>query len=492
MKNLIELTKNLNIIETINFDNINVEGITYNSLEVKENYIFCALLGTATDGNKFIPQAISKGAKVIVSETTPTGNIPDNVTFIIVEDARKTMALLANKFYDFQNNRTKIIGVTGTNGKTTITFLISYLLKQLGFSTAIIGTTGIYLKDENIPATHTTPESVKLYELINKINSLGIDYIVMEVSSHSLMQKRVYGIDFEIAVFTNLTSDHLDYHKTMENYADAKKILFDSLKPAALAIVNSDDSFSDYITKNLNSNQVIKVGTKSDSNYVIQSPKSDINGVSFDLFISKLNRHIRFNSNLIGDFNISNLALSIVSVANLGFDITKLAEFTTNITAAPGRMELIKLKNGSIGVVDYAHTPDALEKAIKTLRNLKNGGDLITVFGCGGDRDKSKRPVMGRIASILSDKVIITNDNPRSENPDTIIQEIIQGIDKSFIHKVEIIPDRAYAINKAISLSNTGDIVLIAGKGHEKYQIFGTEKIYFDDREELRKYGLKG
>lgn len=490
MNTIAELIQNIEIIETINFNNINVTGITYNSLDVKQDNIFCALRGTATDGNIFIPQAIEKGARVIVTETHPA-QAPDNITYIIVKDARETMALLAKNFFEFKKNKAKIIGVTGTNGKTTITFLISWLLKKIGFSTAIIGTTGIYLQDEKIPATHTTPESVKLYEIISKINSLGINYIIMEVSSHSLVQKRVYGIEFKTAIFTNLTPDHLDYHKTMQNYADAKKILFDSLHPSSFAVINSDDNFSEYVTKSLNSNQIIKVGENTSSDFVIKSKKSGINGISFDLFCKKTNKIIHFDSNLIGEFNISNLGLALVTVSNLGIDLESLTEYASDIIAAHGRMELIKLETGSIGVVDYAHTPDSLEKAIKTLRNIINDGKLITVFGCGGDRDKSKRPTMGRIASTLSDKVIITNDNPRSENPDDIIQEIIQGIDKSFFHKIDIIPDRGSAIKSAVSNSQTGDIVLIAGKGHENYQIFGDVKIHFDDLEELRKYESK-
>lgn len=487
MKTLFELIKSIEILEIINFENCEISGITYNSTEVQQGYIFCALIGTATDGNIFIPQAIEKGAKVIVTESYPQ-SIIENVAYIIVKDARKTMALLAKDFYNYQDNKTKIIGITGTNGKTTITFLISSILKKCGFSTAIIGTTGIYINDTTIPATHTTPESVKLYEIINKINSLSIDYIIMEVSSHSLVQNRVYGVDFELAVFTNLTPDHLDYHKTMENYANAKKILFDSLKPTSYAIVNSDDNYSEYITQNLHKNQIIKVGENPASDFVIKSAKSDFEGIAFDLYMPINCRKIHFNTNLIGDFNISNLAMAIVSVSYLGIDIDTIIEYTKHLSTAPGRMEVIKLKTGSIGVVDYAHTPDALEKAIKTLRKIKHGGNLITVFGCGGDRDKSKRPVMGRIASTLSDKVIITNDNPRSENPEKIIQEIVQGIDIAFAHKIEIMTDRAKAIEKAVLLANAGDIILIAGKGHEKYQIFGNEKVHFDDLEQLRKF----
>lgn len=487
MKTLLDLIQKIEILETFNFSNFNIAGITYNSLEVQQDYIFCALRGTATDGNNYIPQAIDKGASVIVTEQIPQ-IMKDSICYIIVPDARKAMAILASKFYDYDSNKTKIIAVTGTNGKTTITFLISSLLKYSGYSTAIIGTTGIYLNDEKIPATHTTPESVKLFEIIHKINSLGIDYIIMEVSSHSLVQKRVYAIDFEIAVFTNLTPDHLDYHKTMDKYAVAKKILFDSLKSTSYAVINSDDSYADFMVSNLLNNQIIRVGEKPTADFIIQSPKSDIQGVSFDLLDFKKNNKYSIQTCLIGDFNISNMALALVAASALGFDLSTLSSFTNKLTGAPGRMEMIKLNTGAIGVVDYAHTPDALEKAIKTLINIKRSNRLITVFGCGGDRDKTKRPLMGQIASVLSDAVIITNDNPRTENPDLIIQQIIQGIDNSFAHKIQIIPDRASAIQKAVNLSGNGDIVLIAGKGHEKYQIFGNEKIHFDDLEELRKY----
>lgn len=487
MKTLFELIQNIDIIDTLNFSNFNIAGITYNSLEVKQNFIFCALTGSSTDGNIFVPQAIEKGAKVIVTEKQPPTTHNDTV-YVIVPDARKSMAMIASNFYDYNTNKTKIIGVTGTNGKTTITFLISSLLKSVGFTTAIIGTTGIYVKDEKIPASHTTPESVKLYEIIHKINSLGIDYIIMEVSSHSLVQKRVFGIDFELAVFTNLTPDHLDYHQTMDKYADAKKILFDNLRSSSMAVINSDDSYSDYMVSNLLSHQIIRVGEKPTANFIIQSHKSDIYGVSFDLLDTKSGITHKIHTNLIGEFNISNIALSLVATSALGIDLSNLCVIANNLTGAPGRMEIIKLKTGAIGVVDYAHTPDALEKAIKTLINLKNSNRLITVFGCGGDRDKSKRQVMGRIASVLSDFVIITNDNPRTENPNEIIQQIIQGVDNSFAHKIDIIPDRASAIQKAVNLSSNGDIVLVAGKGHEKYQIFGEEKIYFDDLEQLKKY----
>jgi len=487
MKYLKELIEEIEILETLNFNNNLIKGITNNSLEIKKDFLFCALRGTSTDGNLFIPQAIYNGASTILTDVFPK-TIHSGITYLIVDDARKAMALISKKFYDYNRLKSKIIGVTGTNGKTTITFLISSLLKNLGYTTAVIGTTGIYLNNDKLPTTHTTPESVRLYEIFDKINSFGIDYIIMEVSSHSLVQKRVYGVEFDLAIFTNLTPDHLDYHETMDNYAKAKKILFDSLKPSAISIINSDDAYSDFIVSNLPANQIVRVGTNTNSDYILKPIKSSIKGVEFNLLHPKSNQTYYIQANLIGEFNIWNLALALVATSFLGNDLSKLVEFTDKLIAAPGRMEIIKLKNDAIGVVDYAHTPDALEKVIKTLNNLKNGGKLITVFGCGGDRDKSKRPLMGCIASVLSDKVIITNDNPRTENPDNIIQEILQGVDKAFFHKIDIIPDRRLAIQTAINKSTKGDIVLVAGKGHEKYQIFGNEKIHFDDIEELKKF----
>ena len=487
MKNLSELLENIDLIEIINFKNTVIEGISYNSAKIRKDYLFFAIRGTTTDGNLFIPQAIDNGASTILTDIYPK-TIQNGVTYIIVDDARKSMALIAKKFYNYHQIKSKIIGVTGTNGKTTITFLISSILNNLGYKTAVIGTTGIYLNEKKFPTTNTTPESVLLYELFEKINALGIDFIIMEVSSHSLVQKRVYGIDFDLAIFTNLTPDHLDYHKTMDNYAKAKKILFDSLKSNSLAIVNSDDSYSKFMVNDLSHNQIVMVGTNPNSDYTLKPLKSDIQGIEFELHNCKSGEKYKVQSKLIGDFNIYNLALALVSTSCLGYDLSKLVQTSYKLTTAPGRMEIIKLKNGAIGVVDYAHTPDALEKALKTLINIKNTGKLITVFGCGGDRDSSKRPLMGRIASILSDIIIITNDNPRTESPEKIIQEILQGIDKSYIHKIHIIPDRRLAIETGVKYSTNGDIVLVAGKGHEKYQIFGNERIYFDDIEELKKF----
>lgn len=487
MKRLTDLINNVSIIEKINFLDYQIYGITYNSLMVKDNFIFCAIRGTATDGNIFISQAIEKGAKVVLTEVAPVNPI-EGITYLIVENVRKSMALIANKFYDYDKNISKIIAVTGTNGKTTITFLISSLLRGLGYRTAIIGTTGIFIDDDVLPSTHTTPESVHLYELIHSINSRGVDYIVMEVSSHSLAQHRVYGIDVEVAIFTNLSPDHLDYHKTMDNYAAAKKILFDSLKHKSFAVVNADDHYADFIASSLQNEQIIRVGQNTHSDFIIDVPSSSITGINFNLLLKNSGLKININSKLIGDFNIYNLALSLAALSCLGFDINQLSNLTSTIEGAPGRMEFIQLKTGAVGVVDYAHTPDALEKAIKTLKSLNQGGKIITVFGCGGDRDKSKRPLMGKIASVLSDLVIITNDNPRSEDPNVILNEIVQGIDNSFIHKISIIPNRSEAIEKAVNISKTTDIILVAGKGHEKYQIFGNEKIYFDDKEELKKY----
>lgn len=488
MKYLNELLEKIDIIETVNYHNNLIQGISYNSLNTKKDYLFCAISGSTTDGNLFIPQAIENGVSTILTEVYPK-TIHNGITYLIVDDARKAMALISRNFYNFNKLDSKIIGVTGTNGKTTVTFLMSSLLNNLGYRTAIIGTTGIYLNDEKLPTTHTTPESVQLYELFEKINSYGIDYIIMEVSSHSLEQKRVYGVDFDIAIFTNLTPDHLDYHKTMDNYAKAKKILFDSLKPTSISVINSDDAYSDYMVSDLPASQIVRVGANPISDYTLEPLKSNLLGIEFNLLDSKSNNKFKIQANLIGEFNIWNLALALVATSYLGNDLSKLVDYTNKLTPAPGRMQIIKLRNGAIGVVDYAHTPDALEKAIKTLLNLKNNGKLITVFGCGGDRDKSKRPMMGSIASTLSDRVIITNDNPRSENPQNIIEDILHGIDKSHSHKVDVIPDRKIAIHTAVNYSFNGDIVLVAGKGHEKYQIFGNERIYFDDVEELKKFG---
>jgi UDP-N-acetylmuramoyl-L-alanyl-D-glutamate--2,6-diaminopimelate ligase len=486
LKKLNNLLIDVEIIDKINFADCDINGIAYNSQKVESNFIFVAIRGLNSDGNNYLDAAIVKGASVIITSVKPQ-TIDKNITYIIVENERKTLAIISANYYNFQKGSTKFIGITGTNGKTTITFLFKSFLSKFDKKCAIIGTTGIYFGEENIPSTHTTPESFELFEIITKLQKAGAEYIIMEVSSHSLMQYRTYGIDFDIAIFTNLTHDHLDYHQNMENYAQAKQLLFKSLNNNALTIVNSDDKYSYMMIDNTNISYKISVGTRLDSDFIISKSRIESNQSYFELFDVNKRNNITCQTNLIGAFNISNLSLVVVALIKLEFKIDLIEGYCKDLTPAPGRMEVINLKNGAIGVVDYAHTPDALDKVLDTLNSIK-AGKIITLFGCGGERDRAKRPEMGKIATKFSDYTIITNDNPRNEDPKSIINDIISGINEDDKSNYTIIEDRELAIKNAYELSNKGDIILVAGKGHEDYQILGNQRIHFSDIEQLRKF----
>lgn len=502
MKRLSEIFDWFDYIEIYGDKNQEYNSIFYNSLKVIPNSLFVAIRGSSHDGHNFIQQAIFNGARIIVCEELPE-KMDSNITYVKVRNSRKSLAELSDFWFNYPAKELKMIGITGTNGKTTTAFIIQSFLKKLGKKSAVIGTTGIFFDDKKIPATHTTPESLELFGLLRNIADSGIEYVIMEVSSHSLTQFRVFGIGFKVGIFTNLTHDHLDYHKTMENYAKAKKILFDNLSENSIAIVNYDSPFSGKMLENCKSSKKYYISRlnklkaeKSDKfdNYsvLIDKEKISIHGNTFNLKISNsINQfHLSVKSPLIGRFNIDNLTYAIAAIQSLDFDLPQLDKDTDFIHGASGRMELVKLRNGAIGIVDYAHTPDALEKALMTLREIHSAeflkSKLICVFGCGGNRDAFKRPMMGKIASELSDLVILTSDNPRNENPEDIISEIFSGIDEEKKINVKIVENRLEAIKTAFSLSEKNDIILLAGKGHEDYQIIGSEKFHFDDKEVLK------
>jgi UDP-N-acetylmuramoyl-L-alanyl-D-glutamate--2,6-diaminopimelate ligase len=504
MKHLNQLLPFLNYLQIIGDKEISIYNIAYNSNKISSNSLFVAISGNTTDGHNFINQAIKNGAVAIICEKLPDTIMP-NISYILVADSRLALAQLSNAWFDFPAKDIKTIGVTGTNGKTTITFLIASLLKHFHKSVAIIGTTGIYLNEENIPATHTTPESLELFELFAYFRSKNVEYVVMEVSSHSLVQHRVFGVNFISAIFTNLSHDHLDFHKTMGNYAQAKQILFKSLEQNSSAIINQDDKYSDLIVQDCGTRQIYTIGRYDNSLIKILNENTSISSISFDLELndnigndigniidsSIKNNCYKVKSNLIGKFNIENLAFSIICLYSLGFNLEELINSAKQIQAPPGRMQLVKLPNEAIGIVDYAHTPDALMKVLQNLNAIKEqvniSSKIICVFGCGGDRDKEKRPKMGNIAVNYSDYVIITSDNPRNEEPNQIIQEILTGIPSDFRNKVQTIESRYDAIRAAYKISRKNDYIVIAGKGHEKYQIIGSSKINFDDFEILNK-----
>jgi len=477
LKHLIDGLEYKEVIGTIDKE---INNLHHDSREIEQHDVFVAIVGYDSDGHDYIESAVSFGADVVVCEKSPDLRY-DNVTFIVVENSRVALAKLATNYYGNPSQDLNMIGVTGTNGKTSVTFLIKNLLKKQGHKSAIIGTTGIYIDDEKVESSLTTPDSVTINKILRQVADQGIKYVIMEVSSHALDQNRASYLDFDIALFTNLTHDHLDYHETFEAYSEAKKLLFDNLKPTGIAIVNVDDAgYKEMISDTKAS--VSHVGWDVDADYQIKNDKINSNGAQFDIeYEGKL---ATVHSPLVAQFNIMNLSLSLVAVSKiLEEDLVATSTGLSNLITAPGRMERVNLSNGAIAIIDYAHTPDALEKAAKASKLMadKTKGKLIIVFGCGGNRDKSKRPKMAEAAEKYADRIIVTDDNPRTENREKIYADIEKGLTKAGNYVV--IGDRKEAIVEAVKISNNGDIILIAGKGHEDYQIIGKEKIHFDDKE---------
>jgi UDP-N-acetylmuramoyl-L-alanyl-D-glutamate--2,6-diaminopimelate ligase len=470
----------------------------YDSRKVTKGSTFFAIRGFAVDGHKFIQSAIEKGASAIVIDDDTALSADDasnmSVTRILVKDTRSALAHLSEMYFGEPSKKLRMIGVTGTNGKTTTTNVIKQLLEAGGEKVGLIGTIGTWIGDEHIPTTHTTPESRDLSELIARMADANVDTCVMEVSSHALELKRVAALDFDIAIFTNLTQDHLDFHKDMESYCKAKQKLFKNLKDTAVAISNADSPYCDRMIGDTIANShtygVWKEGDDlGQADLIATNIQQRLDKTAFTLSKRYSDETAEFTTSLIGRFNIENIlaALSALYFGIEGYSLTRLAELLPQVKAIRGRFEQVSLPNGGIAVVDYAHTPDALENVIRTSRALMeqtgSAGRLWVVFGCGGDRDRQKRPLMGSIASRLADRIILTNDNPRSEDPHLILHEIEAGIQPG--SNYEVIDDRRKAIRTALSSSSTSDVVLIAGKGHETYQIIGQETSHFDDREEV-------
>jgi UDP-N-acetylmuramoyl-L-alanyl-D-glutamate--2,6-diaminopimelate ligase len=461
--------------------NIIVRSISIDSRNVSEGTIFIARKGQQSDGHDYIQQVISRGAVAIICERLPENHKDLAAVFIVVQDSSVALAECAHCFYDFPSKKLSIIGITGTNGKTTSTFIVKQIIESItNKPVGLIGTTGNYLGDEVRKATHTTPESHELCALLHEMHSKGIYHVVMEVSSHSLVLNRVYGVEFKATGFTNLTQDHLDFHGTMEAYAEAKKILFDMTNSNAVSVVNNDSEYGKYMVSTSIS-KPITFGRSLSADIRISNEKLLPSSSQFML------NDNAFESPLTGAFNVENVALAIGIVTNIIQDVpdTALQSAVRTAIGAPGRMTKIEIPNGSMAIVDYAHTPDALAKALDTCRDLLNSqindssGSLICIFGCGGNRDSTKRPIMGKISSEKSDMTIITNDNPRTENPELIATQIQDGMIPN--HPTKVILNRRSAIEYAVTNSSKGDIILIAGKGHEKTQTIGTSVSEFDD-----------
>ena len=459
---------------------IEVKGVKDDSRSVRSGDMFVAVKGYSLDGHKFIDDAVRKGAKVIVSEEIK--DAPKTAAKILVDDARAALPIIAGNFYGHPSAKLKTIGVTGTNGKTTITYIIENIIKSAGKDTGVIGTINYRLGDRVLPAKNTTPGSLQLQSMLADMVKMGLGFAVMEVSSHSLDQGRVEGISFDVGIFTNITAEHLDYHKTIANYFKAKARLFDRLKEGGVAVLNIDDKKVAVLKKSIRK-KVLTYGIGPKADVRAEGIKLSLDGSRFKVVMPEggFNIHTR----LVGRHNISNILAGIAASYALGIERPALIKGAAFLSfCVPGRLEEVDAGQPFKVLVDYAHTEDALYNILSLLSEVA-GRRIITVFGCGGNRDRKKRPLMGKVACEFSHRAIITSDNPRFEDPRAIIDEIEKGV-KGIFSNYDIAPDRRQAIEKALMLAEDGDIVVIAGKGHENYQIIKDKVIPFDDREVAR------
>ncbi len=473
---LSELIKHLRDYRIIaNPGDFEVKGVACDSRKVAADFIFVAIKGTHNDGHKFIDSAIKQGAKAIIAGPE-FKDIPPLISVIQVKDGRCALARLSSAFWGDPFSKINVVGITGTNGKTTITYLIEALLKEAKLNPAVIGTVNYRIKDKIIPSKNTTPGPVELQSMLSNMLKEGADYAVMEVSSHALDQNRVEGIKFHSAIFTNLTQDHLDYHVSLENYFQAKAKLFRNLDSGSFAVINNDDPYASRL-KELTKGEIVTYAIENKADVMAKDIKFDISHTEFVLKTEKFER--RFKTKLIGRHNAYNTLASVAWGLREGLSLSAIESAIAKFNFVPGRLENVESNKSFAVFVNYAHTEDALKNVITALRPVSSG-KIIVVFGCGGERDQTKRPKMGHVVTELADYAIITSDNPRSEDPDKIISDIQKGIQKD---NYCVIPDRKEAILKALSLAKDKDIVLIAGKGHEDYQVLKDKTIHFDDRE---------
>jgi len=455
-----------------------INSIQFDSRKIQSDDLFVAQKGLIFDGHKFIDTSIELGAKVIVCEEFPTNLVAD-VTYIKVEDSKEALAIMAANFYDNPSSKLKLIGITGTNGKTTIATLLYKLFQKAGFKTGLLSTVTVFVDNQQFDATHTTPDSLAINNYLNKMVTAGVDFCFMEVSSHGIHQKRTTGLHFEGGVFTNLTHDHLDYHKSFKEYRDVKKSFFDNLPKTAFSLVNVDDKNGLIMLQNTKAKKYT-YALKTMADYKARILENQFSG----LFLTINNNEVC--TKLIGSFNAYNL-VAVYGVSQLlGLQSTEALTLISELENVTGRFQHFSSNEGVTAIIDYAHTPDALKNVLETINDIRTGNEqVITVVGCGGNRDKAKRPVMGRIASQLSSQVIFTSDNPRNEDPQTIINEIEIGVDAQNYKKTLSVLDREQAIKTATKLAKKGDIILIAGKGHETYQEVKGERSHFDDYEKI-------
>ncbi len=475
----------LKALEVLNADKAPAEGftdLTADSRNVGEGAIFVAVRGTRVDGHSFIAGAVASGAAAIVCEKLPS-ELADNVVYIRVADAAQTLGILASRWHGDPSRRVSLVGVTGTNGKTTIATLIYNLARISGHKAGLLSTVVNKVNDRDVPSTHPTPDPLALNALLAEMADEGCESVAMEVSSHAAAQHRIAGLDFDGAVFTNLTRDHLDYHGTFANYLQAKQSFFDSLKPEAFALANLDDRNGNIMMQNTRARRY-GYSIRANADFRGQVIEDRLDGMLMNFNGTEV------ETLFAGRFNASNLSAVFGTAILLGYDKADALRAISMMTPVAGRFQPFASADGVTAIVDYAHTPDALINVLDTIAEISNRrSSIITVCGCGGDRDRGKRPIMAAEAARRSERVILTSANPRSEAPEAIISEMRAGVGEDDAHKVLAITDRREAIRTAVALAQPGDVVLVAGKGHETYQIIGTETLHFDDREEV-KYAL--
>ncbi len=474
-----DILKNINVIETQGDIAKEISGIHIDSRKIEPGHLFVAVKGTQTDGHAYIAKAIELGASAIACEKMPE-NIENNVTYIKVADTEDCVGKLATTFYGDPTSKLELIGVTGTNGKTTIATLLYNMFRKFGYKVGLISTVCNYIDDEAIPTEHTTPDPITLNKLLGRMADEGCKYAFMEVSSHSVAQKRIGGLKFAGGIFTNLTRDHLDYHQTVDNYLKAKKAFFDNLPKTAFALTNLDDKNGMVMVQNTKA-KVCSYSLRSICDFKGKVLEDGFEGMLLDI------NHVEVNVQFIGRFNASNLLAVYGTACLLGKKPEDVLLALSILKPVSGRFDSLRSSRGYSAIVDYAHTPDALVNVLSTIQEVLNGrGQVITVVGAGGNRDKGKRPIMAQEATKLSDKVIITSDNPRFEEPQDIINDMLAGLSKDEMRKVISIIDRKEAIKTACMLAQPGDAILVAGKGHENYQDIKGVKHHFDDKEVIR------
>ncbi|MEW6358235.1 MAG: UDP-N-acetylmuramoyl-L-alanyl-D-glutamate--2,6-diaminopimelate ligase [Planctomycetota bacterium] len=477
--NLLELKQILNGAQVHNSADVEIRGLTSDSRRVEKGFLFVAIRGTVQDGHRYVPDAIRNGAVAVLTEEDI--EVPSHVCRIRVPDTRKALASVGCKFYGNPSAKMTVVGVTGTNGKTTTTHLVKSILDASGCETGLIGTVGYRIGRRNVPSTMTTPDAVDIQALLAQMLAENIRCAAIEVSSHALSQYRTEGVHIACAVFTNLTQDHLDYHRTMEEYLATKARLFEGLDKGAMAVLNADDPASERLAS-VTKAKIIRYGMKNPADITADIRRISTEGVVLDL--GAPDGIVRIESSLLGVHNVYNILAAAGAACAIGVKLPFIKVGVEALPHVPGRLEPVLCGQKFTLLVDYAHTPDALESVLRTVRQLTDKR-VIVVFGCGGDRDRTKRPIMGRAAEQMADLCWVTSDNPRTEDPRAIIEGILSGMQRRESHHVQ--PDRAAAIAEAVAAAQEGDVVLIAGKGHERYQIFADRVVPFDDRDVARK-----